>query len=131
MLQDRQMSLPLFSDLVDNDVKARLAARLHGTERPPLEVVLPTPPDLSGRCLSDFVGPQTWYLFDLIEGGSDWLFLDPAMWNDNPQYIAMKEVVRGFPGVNDFSERGCRLAEDFKVIIMVHCQHYFGRFLPT
>ena len=114
-LQDRQVSLAFFSDLVDDDQKAAMAARLLSFDKPILEPVLPEDPDLNGTQLCDFIGPQSWFLFQLVDYGTDWLGKNPTEWNDDPQYAAIKAVVRSWPGVNDFSERACRLAEDFKV----------------
>ena len=109
------MPLAFFSDLVDDDDKAGMAVDLLRTPKPALEPVPSSKPDLSGKRLRDFIGPQSWFLFQLLGLGEDWLSTDPATWNDHPQYCAMKVVIRGLPGVNDMSERGCRLAEDFKV----------------
>lgn len=120
-LEARQVPLAFFSDLVDDDEKAAMAATLVGIEKPPFEPVISVKPnlkvDLGGKRLRDFVGPQSWFLFRLIGAGDDWLMTDPATWNDHPQYVAMKTIVRAMPGVNDMSERDCRLAEDFKVQI--------------
>ena len=115
MLEDRQVSLAFFSDLVDVDEKAGMAARLLSIDPPELEPVPSAAPDLAQTRLREFIGPQSWFLFQLTRRGSDWLKKDPATWEEDEQYVALKAVVRGMPGVNDFSERACRLAEDVKV----------------
>ena len=114
-LEERQVSLALFSDLVDNDEKAAMAARILGSEKPAFAPIPSPKPDLNGKRLRDFVGEQSWFLFRLVDFGNDWLSTDPATWGTHPQYVSMKTVVRAMPGVNDMSERDCRLAEDFKV----------------
>ena len=116
-IEARQVTLALFSDLVVDDEKAAMAARIVATEKPPFEPVPCPKPDLNGTRLRDYVGPQSWHLFRLIDLGHEWLSTDPSTWNTHPQYVAIKAVVRGIPGVNDMSERDCRLAEDFKVRI--------------
>ena len=83
-----------------------------------LEPVPCSTPDLSNTRLRDFVGPQSWFLFQLLnqtEAKNDWLPKDPATWNAHPKYVEMETIVRAMPGVNDFSERACRLATDMKV----------------
>ena len=115
VLEDRQVSLALFSDLVDTDEKSRMASHLLAQDKPELEPIPPQMPDLTQTRLHEFIGPQSWYLFQLIGHGIDWLKDDPSTWEDDAQYAATKAVVRAMPGVNDFSERACRLAEDFKV----------------
>ena len=116
-LAERQVSLAFFSDLVDDDEKSAMAARVVGLEKPAFAPVPSPKPNLSGKRLRDFVGQQSWFLFQLIDLGNEWLTADPSTWSSHPQHVAMKAVVRAIPGVNDMSERDCRLAEDFKVTI--------------
>ena len=92
-----------------------MAARLLAIEQPALEPILPSAPDLRGRQLRDFVGPQSWFLFQLIGINPDWLRSDPKTWPEDPRFVATNAVVRAMPATNDSSERGCRLATDFKV----------------
>ena len=96
-LEDRQVPLAFFSDLVDDDAKSAMAVDLLRTPKPAFEPMLSSKPDLSRKRLRDFIGPQSWFLFQLIGAGEDWLSTDPATWNDHPQYCAMSTVVRGLP----------------------------------
>ena len=95
-----------------------MAARLLTIEQPALEPVLPSAPDLRGKRLRDFIGPQSWFVFQLIGIDSDWLRQDPKTWPEDPRFVATNAIVQGMPATNDSSERGCRLAEDFKVRIL-------------
>ena len=116
-LQDRQVSLAFFSDLVEDDEKAAMAARLLSIPKPTLEPTEIPPPNLKKIRLRDFVGPQSWFLFQLMGFGHEWLAKAPSLWKDDPEFAKMNATVRAMPGVNDFSERSCRLAEDFKVCL--------------
>ena len=130
-LEDRQISLAFFSDLVDEDEKASMAARLLAIDQPELEPILPSAPDLSEKQLRAFIGPQSWFLFQLIGIDSDWLRLDPRTWPDDPRFVATNAIVRALPATNDASERGCRLATDYKVMNSVHQTHNHPRFLQS
>ena len=70
--------------------------------------------------LKDFVGPQSWTLFDLVEDEAKWLRLPPNEWASEPAFLATREIVFGFHGVNDIAERGCRTADYFKVRNCLH-----------
>ena len=102
-----------------------MAARIISSEKPAFAPIPSPKPDLSGKRLRDFVGPQSWFLFRLIDFGNKWLSADPATWGTLPEYVSMRTVVRAMPGVNDMSERDCRLAEDFKVVMLNKSFLYF------
>ena len=57
------------------------------------------------KMLKDFFGPQSWTLFDLVEDDVKWLRLLPNEWASDPAFLATKEIVSGFHGVNDIAER--------------------------
>ena len=118
-LEDRQISLAFFSDLVSEDEKAAMAARLLAIDQPELAPILPSAPDLRGTQLRAFIGPQSWFLFQLIGIDSDWLKSDPRTWPEDPRFVATNAIVQAMPATNDSSERGCRLATDFKVNLSV------------
>ena len=115
LLMERQLPVVLVSDLVDADELSAIAARLLATEKKEFDLSMPSFPDMRGTRLRDYVGPESWFIFELLKIEPDWLGLPPSSWPENPNFAKFKAIVRGMPGVNDFSERGCRLAEDFKV----------------
>ena len=116
LLMERQLPLVLASDLVDEDELSAIAAAILATEVKEFDLTMPSFPDLRGTRLRDYVGPESRYIFDLLKTGTDWLVSPPSAWPDHPQFVAFKTIIRAMPGVNDFAERGCRLADDTKVI---------------
>jgi hypothetical protein len=119
-LQDRQIMLSIFSDMVPNEMKKKCVTALSAIPREPVEPGKPDFPHLvPGMELCDFVGPQSWVPFDLIGRGTDWMSLDPESWPLDPEYVATKVVVEGLYGVNDPAERGCHMAQRFKVIFVL------------
>ena len=105
--------------LISSVMAMAMAARLLAINQPELAPILPSAPDLRGTQLRAFIGPQSWFLFQLIGIDSDWLKSDPRMWPEDPRFVATDAIVRAMPATNDSSERGCRLATDFKVNLSV------------
>jgi hypothetical protein len=118
-LQGGQLPSCLFSDLVSLDEKAAIAARIVGFEKPIISDIIPSQPSFPvlaiGKQLKDFVDEECWVFFHLVGEPHDWLLLDPASWPQDPHFQETEKIVRGLPGVNDVAQRGCRLADDFKV----------------
>ena len=119
LLMERQLPLVMASNLVDEDELAAIAVQLLRTEKVEWDLSFPSFPDLRGKRLRDYVGPESWFIFDLLEIEPDWLMSPPSTWGENPRFQQFKKIVRAMPGVNDASERACRLASDFKVFLYI------------
>ena len=65
--------------------------------------------------LKYFVGPQSWAFFDRLGKSTDWLLEPPSTWELDPSFLEIKEIALALHGVNDATEIGCRIAEDWKV----------------
>ena len=116
---ERNVPLALFSTSVDEDSLSALAARMKVVEVVPRQHIEPGKPDFprlrKNQALKDFVGPQSWVLFDQIGDKGEWLVKHPSEWSSDPSFLASKKIVDALPGVNDTAERGCRIAELYKV----------------
>ena len=70
--------------------------------------------------LKDFVGPQSWTLFNLVDDEAKWLRLPPSEWASDPAFNSTRMIVSGLHGVNDIAEGGCRTADYYKVRLSIH-----------
>ena len=109
----------LFSNKLDNDSKSRMAAKLL-TFKCPDEFKPDKPkvqyPDINST-LDSFIGPKSWLLFVVLGDNGDWLKVDPSRWEEFEGFKDMKFFVRTAKVVNDGSERGVKLIQDFCNVI--------------
>ena len=116
-LQQRHIVFFLFSSFLSDDEKAAVAAALCGQPNEEIEPGKPEDPLLTpGKSLKDFVGPQSWHLFNIFGKLTSWLHDDPKLWASDPDFQAIQTLVDALLGVNDVAERGCRRAELYKVL---------------
>ena len=59
--------------------------------------------------LSDFIGPRSWLVFDLLNVNVHWMEHAPEEWPLYPEYIRFYNLVRGIICVNDVNV--CQYAE--------------------
>ena len=66
-------------------------------------------------CLSTFVGPASWLLFDLlgINGKPEWLQIPSEYWDKFEDYRKMKIFVMNSPFVNDGAERAMAMMKRY------------------
>ena len=119
-LNERNAPLALFSNSVDEDTLSAIAARMKVVEVVPRQHIEPGKPEFprlgKDKALKDFIGPQSWVFFDFIGDKCEWLSKPPSEWSSDPTFLSTKKIVNALPGVNDTAERGCRIAELYKVI---------------
>ena len=101
------------------DIKSRIAAKVLTLERPTsFKIGKPKVKDLDiGLSLDSFVGPNSWLLFHVLSDDGDWLSMDPAKWEESVKYQETSFFVRSAKVVNDGSERGVKLIQDFCNVI--------------
>ena len=116
------MPFAFWSSLVTEDEKSRMASRMlavrpsFGGPPPPVPLGRPPFPDIiEGGSLADYIEPESWLLFDLLEADVDWLTQPPTAWDGNPGFDAIRDVVHNICGVNDPAERLCGLAKKYAV----------------
>ena len=105
----------LFSNKVHEDEKSELAAKLISSKKPETwELKKPATPLLTPDTkLKDLIGPKSWLLFKVLDVNVDWLLLDPKEWKKYPAYQEAEQFVRSCKVVNDGSERGVKLIQDY------------------
>ena len=122
-LEPGQVAASLFSRELENDEKARIAAKIWSLKPSPLldsSTLLqrgkPSLPQLSSsKTLPDFVTERSILFLELFCPGYDqWLSKNPP-WNGIPEYDEAEKIVRSIVPVNDPAERMCGFAKRFRV----------------
>ena len=92
-LEGRQLTFALFSQLLSDGQKARIARKIIITERAPIMMEKPAfPMILSSMELEDFVNHESWLLFDRICPNYDWV-KEPPPWDHHPEFQRTLEIV--------------------------------------
>lgn len=110
----------LFSNLLSEDEKSGIAAKLLSQPQEENEVItaVPTFPEIDGQTkLQDLITPDSWEFFKILNLPSDWLALPPTQWSDNENYQKAMQYVKTVKVVNDPAERGIKLASDYSKIL--------------
>ena len=82
----------------------------------PISIGLPTFPAVRpDMALADFVGAESWLLFDLIGADISWVRWTPPWDGLQRMHEDAKAVLLSLCGVNDPAERICALAKHFAV----------------
>ena len=109
----------LFDRELDDEVRIAMATTLHATPRPAIfplgKPEFPVNILLYGNnlTLEDFIGPNSWLLFDLLGCYGRWLALPLAQWEEDEEYKQMCSIVCNIPVVNDAAERGVKDVQDY------------------
>ena len=67
--------------------------------------------------LVDFIGPNSWFLFQMFQTDGSWLKEDPSLWNTLQIYQDIRKHVHSVKVINDAAERGVKLITNFAAII--------------
>ena len=87
----------LFSNLLSEDEKSGIAAKLLSQPQEENEVItaVPTFPEIDGQTkLQDLITPDSWEFFKILNLPSDWLALPPTQWSDNENYQKAMQYVK-------------------------------------
>ena len=74
---------------------------------------LPKIDQMNSLELVNFIGQDSWKLFDLLKIGTTFLELPASEWSRDAEYLRAKEVIDTLNVVNDAAERGVKLANDY------------------
>ena len=119
-LSDLTIPMALFSEKVDPDIKARLAARIlalkdkkkmkAGSQK----LVKPKFPKI-GRTteLYDLVTEDSWEFFSIIKVDNNWLEQPVDSWEDSEDYRSAKTFVQTIKTTKDLAERAIKTATDY------------------
>ncbi len=120
-LTEQFVVFSLFDTDTDNNLKARIATKLNGIQRPAnFTMGKPKFPEATIAAaehgevsLDDLVGPKSWVLFHLLGEDGAWLALPPDQWAGHPGYARMETIVHQFAVCNDSAERGIKDIQEF------------------
>ena len=109
----------LFSDLINDDVKSRMASKLLTLERDStVHYGKPVFPSVTvDTQLWDLITSESWQFFDIVQVSPDWLTLPPNEWESSEDYRKAKEFVRTTKVTNDVAERGVGMARDYMTVL--------------
>lgn len=107
----------LCSSQVSDDIKAEMALRLVGAERPTnFEVGANAPvilDDDSPISLVSLVDEDSWFVFHVLDMKGEWLKERPETWSERAEYAALCEYISGLKVTNDTAERGVQIIQHF------------------
>ena len=63
--------------------------------------------------LSEFVGPRSWFLFELLGADSGWLRKSPDEWETDTDFAEMECIISDLPVVNDTAERAVKKVTEY------------------
>ena len=71
------------------------------------------------RCskLCDFIGPETWFIFECLRMDKDWLYDKPEQWTANKSFKKGQKFVVNINVVNDAAERTVKLYLNYAAIL--------------
>ena len=120
-LTEELVVLCLFSNKVDENTKEAMASKIVSFAKPKtFALEKPKVPIMDiGTTLPSLVGPNSWLLFDVMGDTGDWLLKSSDMWENDHHYVETRAFVRSMKVVNDSSERGVKLIQDFCNVITV------------
>lgn len=109
----------IFSKKISNEERQQIAKKLISTPKPKkFNPGRPVFPKLNQRTkLVDFVGPESWFLFETLGVETYWLGTPVHEWQSDVQYQEVETFVKHVKVVNDLSERAVKLIQDYSVTI--------------
>ena len=118
-LTEQVVPFAFFSSKVDTDTKSHMAARMVALSVPDkIEIGKPSFPTIKPHTkLVDLIGEKSYLIFNLLGLSYDWLSGDPDNWENNEDYVKMKQFVRTVKTVNDCAERGVKMVTDYAKIL--------------
>ncbi len=117
-LTEELVVFAFFDEGVQVDVKTRMAANLLNTRRPrhflpgkPIfpEMIIQTP----NATLDQFIGRNSWLLFDKLGCNGAWLALRPDQWQHDAEYNHMSDIAKKLAVVNDSAERVIKDVQEY------------------
>ena len=81
-----------------------------GYQKPEMKTVILDQPQVH---LEDFVGEQSWLLFQLLAVNTDWMQTASIHWTQSDQYLRFVNIVKSLKVVNDCAERSIKDVTEF------------------
>ena len=67
--------------------------------------------------LLDFIGPETWFIFETLKLDTAWLYDLPELWPTYDSFVKGQKFAAYVKVVNDVAERGVKLYSDYAAIL--------------
>ena len=67
--------------------------------------------------LLDFIGPETWFIFETLKLDTAWLYDLPELWPTYDSFVKGQKFAANVKVVNDVAERGVKLYSDYAAIL--------------
>ena len=114
--------MALFSEKVDLDTKARMAAKLHTLKKKKnthsQKLVKPKFPKIGPNTqLYDLVTEESLQFFSIIKVDSNWLEQPVESWEDSEEYKTARMFVHTVKTTNDLAERAIKTTTDYSQIL--------------
>ena len=119
-LSGRSIVLALFSKLVDDASKGRIASALLKPENEPGDVPPGKPglpPITPDSVLEDFVNSESWLLFQMVKVQPTFLGLPVDQWENDTSFLQLRNIVTSLRVVNDAAERAVKFGADFTQVM--------------
>ena len=113
-LSERLIPFSLFSDNLDVAEKQQLRKTMMKFENslPFAKQEMPFSSNLGRKTLKDFVGQDSWAIFQLLDSDSSFLKQPATKWETLESYQHAKKAISNLPVVNDAAERAFGLATE-------------------
>ena len=119
-LSQELVVLAALSENTHEDDKSHIAAAILSHTKP-LTYTLGRPqfPPVitSASSLSDFIGPQSYVMLDLLDMGVEWLYSPPSEWDTFDCYVRAKAIINSVKVTNDVAERHIKTISDYSTKI--------------
>ena len=105
----------IVDEYIEPEVRQKMAEKLNQAQVPEqFQTGYEALPDIAGfKYMSDLIGPNSWYLLKLANIDGYWLKKHVSVWQDSQDYGKFKEFISKMSVVNDCSERGVKLVQDY------------------
>ena len=113
-LSERLVPFALFSDHVPSSEKKKMRSKILKNQRPVKTKIqeMPYSDKFSNKFLYDFIGHDSWTMFQLLGIDSSFVKCSVEEWEESNNYIYGKMVLSNLHVVNDAAERALGLATE-------------------
>lgn len=119
-LSEYLVAFSFFDRDVSNEVKRAMVVALgkSGSDHPVKRITMDAAASTLGeKTVADFVTRSSRRLFEVLNIQSEFLLVEPDVWESRADYQAATDVVRAMKVVNDSAERGVALMQQFNQIL--------------
>lgn len=128
-LNPEQVAFAFFDKTLDKGIKINMAAKMLSFEQNSEEENIEDDRIVKGKIalkeahsfldeeVDYFITQTTFNFFKRFNISTDFLYSDPDVWNQDPDFFKVQGIVKRFRVVNDTAERGVKLMQDYNATI--------------